>query len=103
VPGRRDGERKSFDTEGHFFGSQTSVKGGRYEKGRERSLTYSFPCAVFTVPGVSKYGIGQFLAESHVKIPQLDLPPFEPLPGSIVSPTATDEGRMDRGERISQG
>jgi len=73
-----------------------SVRGGNNDKGKERPLTYPFPCAVFAVPDVAKDGIGQFLAESHVKIPQFDLTAFKPLPGSIVSPTATDEGRKDR-------
>jgi len=63
---------------------------------KDRSLTYSFPCAVFTVPSVAKYGVGQFLAECHVKVPQFDLTPFEFLPGPIVSPTGTNrpEGQI---------
>ena len=66
---------------------------------KDRSLTYSFLCAVLAIPSVAKYGVGQFPAESHVKIPQLDLPPFEFLPGSIVSPTGTNrpEGQVENG------
>ena len=92
-------EKKSFDMKGYFFritwgqNRHMSVKGGKNDKCKERPLTYSFLCAVFAVPGVAKYGIGQLLAESHVKIPQFDLTTFKPLPGSTVSPTATDEGR----------
>jgi len=36
------------------------------------------------------------MAESHVKVPQLDFTTFEPLPGSISSPTGTDVAGIDR-------
>jgi len=66
---------------------------------KDRSLTYSFPCAVLPVPSVAKYGVGQFPAESHVKVPQFDLTPFEFLPGPIVSPTGANrpEGQVKNG------
>jgi len=66
---------------------------------KDRSLTYSFPCAVLAIPSVAEYGVGELPAESDVKIPQFDLTPFEFLPGSIVSPTSTSrpEGQVENG------
>ena len=96
MAGREDG-KKPFDRKAHFgswrgYMNEHLGKWGKLDDRRhwDRSLTYSFPCAVFTVPSVAKYGVGQFPAECHVKVPQFDLTPFEFLPGPIVSPTGTN-------------
>jgi len=62
VPGR-EGGKKSFDGKVCFSdhedrNEQSSVKGERAGRSEDYSLTYPSLCAVFTVPGVAKDGIG---------------------------------------------
>lgn len=74
-------------------GQKWTVTVGKRGKQRLKAkyvLTYPSLRTIFTVPGVAKDGVGQFIAECDIEIPQWNLTTFEPLPGPTITPTGTD-------------